>query len=171
MDILTHLLCFTSALGVFSHFRQIRHLKIGTICACGAPLELLVDNRMEGTWGRGGETGGGAGGTGSNEPRQVGQMMWENQTQITQISLNLKMDSYVLIRKWKTWGGGLGFSKETSGSAKAMPTLTTCCEHRKIKLLIPTVRIHVIVLSPPTPSPKMIWITVFIAPLDSPPVI
>ena len=67
-------------------------------CAHVAPPELLLQNRMEKAWGRGGGGAvGGAGRAGSNEPRQWGQMMWENLTQTKEIcsltSPNPNMDS------------------------------------------------------------------------------
>lgn len=53
---------------------------------------------MEEAWGRGGGAGGGAGRTGSNEPGQVGQMMWENLTQTEEMhsptTRNPNMDSH-----------------------------------------------------------------------------
>lgn len=72
---------------------------------------------MEGAWGRGGGAGGGAGGTGSNEPRQEGQMMWENLTQTKEIHsptpLHQNMDSHERMGNRKPGRGrlgGLGFT-------------------------------------------------------------
>ncbi len=68
--------------------------------ACVASSELLVENGVEGACGRGGggEAGGGVGKTGSNEPWQEEQMMWENLTLTKEkhslTSLNPKMDSF-----------------------------------------------------------------------------